>query len=426
MFRRKSYHPKKKRTKKRISSLIIGVGIVVVLTIIAVVYIFRPNQASARWFDDAWSYRTPVAIANGSGGALTDFQVKVTVDSDTLYTANKVQADCDDLRFTDNTGNLLSYWIEDTASASETVTCNSADIDVWIKMSSIPTTGATIYMYYGNANASSLSNGKSTFEFFEDFSTATLDPVRWAAATGSASIANGEITVTTGSIYTNSSILSNAQNIIYEQRVKWTTTTGIQSGLTIADDQDVADSNSGSDALVMLIATSAASYDVLGYGANGLAASYNITSGTTQYTSSASNYHVSGFSLDGTNLRYYNNRTQTNSYAGNWTSAPYLYLGFYKGSTSGVTDVKDMVSDWVIARKYASSVPTATVGTEEKGTAPISYWSFDEGNGTTAYDSIKSYNGTLTNGPAWRDEADCINGKCLYFFKFNPCKTSNS
>ena len=415
MFRRKSYHPKKKRTKKRISSLIIGVGIVVVLTIIAVVYIFRPNQASARWFDDAWSYRTPVAIANGSGGALTDFQVKVTVDSDTLYTANKVQADCDDLRFTDNTGNLLSYWIEDTASASETVTCNSADIDVWIKMSSIPTTGATIYMYYGNANASSLSNGKSTFEFFEDFSTATLDPVRWAAATGSASIANGEITVTTGSIYTNSSILSNAQNIIYEQRVKWTTTTGIQSGLTIADDQDVADSNSGSDALVMLIATSAASYDVLGYGANGLAASYNITTGTTQYTASASTYHVSGFSLDGTNLRYYNNRTQTNSYAGNWTSAPYLYLGFYKGSTSGVTDVKDMVSDWVIARKYASSVPTVTVGTEEKGTAPISYWSFDEGNGTTAYDSIKSHNGTLTNGPAWRDEADCINGKCLYF-----------
>lgn len=163
-------------------------------------YLFKPKEAEAVWFNDAWLYRVPVSITNSSGSALSDFQVSITVDSDTLATANKVQSDCDDLRFTDSTSNLLPYWIEDAASASEAVTCSAADVTVWVRVPSIPTTGAIIYMYYGNTNASAASNGKSTFQFFDDFSDSTLNSVTWTA-TGSTSIATGEISITTGAIY---------------------------------------------------------------------------------------------------------------------------------------------------------------------------------------------------------------------------------
>jgi alpha-tubulin suppressor-like RCC1 family protein len=54
---------------------------------------------------------------------------------------------------------LLSYWIESG--------CNSANTKIWVKVPSIPGNSAkTIYAYYGNPNATSQSNGYSTFQAF--------------------------------------------------------------------------------------------------------------------------------------------------------------------------------------------------------------------------------------------------------------------
>jgi prepilin-type N-terminal cleavage/methylation domain-containing protein len=51
------------------------------------------------------------------------------------------------------------------------------------------------------------------------------------------------------------------------------------------------------------------------------------------------------------------------------------------------------------------------VGEGEKGC-----WKFDEGSGTTAYDStIYKNNGTLVNGPIWQSSSNCISGSCLSF-----------
>ncbi|MEA1904906.1 MAG: DUF2341 domain-containing protein, partial [Candidatus Hadarchaeota archaeon] len=70
-------------------------------------------------------------------------------------------SDFDDLRFCDSSDNPLSYWIENYTP--------SVNATVWVKVLSIPTSGTTIYMHYGNPDASSASNGTNTFEFFEDF-----------------------------------------------------------------------------------------------------------------------------------------------------------------------------------------------------------------------------------------------------------------
>jgi hypothetical protein len=46
--------------------------------------------------------------------------------------------------------------------------CNSKNTRVWVKVPSIPaSTTKTIYVYYGNPGATSLSNGDSTFDYFD-------------------------------------------------------------------------------------------------------------------------------------------------------------------------------------------------------------------------------------------------------------------
>ncbi len=102
-----------------------------------------------------WSFRREINISN-TGGDLTDYQVKITVDYD-----SDMQSDYDDLRFADTNSNNLSYWIEDYTTSNATV---------WVKVPFLENnTNTTIYMYYGNPSASSASNGTNTFEFFDNF-----------------------------------------------------------------------------------------------------------------------------------------------------------------------------------------------------------------------------------------------------------------
>jgi hypothetical protein len=76
-----------------------------------------------------------------------------------LYQA-KARLDYGDIRFTDSDGStLLNYWQE-------------ADGRFWVKVPSIPASSTkTIYVYYGNPSATSVSNGRATFVLFDDFQT---------------------------------------------------------------------------------------------------------------------------------------------------------------------------------------------------------------------------------------------------------------
>lgn len=64
----------------------------------------------------------------------------------------------------------------------------------------------------------------------------------------------------------------------------------------------------------------------------------------------------------------------------------------------------------------ATGVTIGSFGSEEQvPTAPIAYWKFDEGTGTTTSDSSSNKaTGTLA-GPSWQTEDLCISAKCLYF-----------
>jgi len=121
------------------------------------------------WWDTSWTKRKKIIIQENSGNDLTDYQVKLTVSYD-----SDMQSDFDDLRFIDPYGNELDYWMEGyTASTSATV---------WVKIPSIPKNSTTtIYMYYGNATATSSSDPDSTFVFFDSFENDTVgnEPSKW-------------------------------------------------------------------------------------------------------------------------------------------------------------------------------------------------------------------------------------------------------
>lgn len=143
-----------------------------------------------------WAYRQSHVI----NGSVTDYQIKLTLQysagtssSDTVYLNNHARPDFGDVRFTDNSGNLLSYWIESYTGGSSAT--------VWVKIPTI-SGDTTIYVYYGNATAGTTSNGNTTFPFFDDFDGNSLNPTKWNSSlisynsgTGTATV-NGTVTVT--------------------------------------------------------------------------------------------------------------------------------------------------------------------------------------------------------------------------------------
>jgi hypothetical protein len=99
-----------------------------------------------------YSFRRQITINNTSNSNnLSDYQVLVILDAQSLISAGKMRNDCGDIRFADSDGRtLLNYWLESG--------CNTANTKIGVKVPSIPANSTkTIYVYYGNPNAISES-----------------------------------------------------------------------------------------------------------------------------------------------------------------------------------------------------------------------------------------------------------------------------
>ncbi len=105
-----------------------------------------PRIANAGWFNDSWQYRQRITLTNTNSSNQTYVLVKILTNTDlsALVSAGKLQSSLNDLRFTDSNGKLLSYWIEDATNNS---------VDIWTVIPSVPSSGTSVYMYYGNPAA---------------------------------------------------------------------------------------------------------------------------------------------------------------------------------------------------------------------------------------------------------------------------------
>ena len=105
-----------------------------------------------------------LVLITGSKKALKDHQVRLAIKRD-----SDMRPDFGDLRFADEAGEELSYWIEAKSRTG---------VAAWVKVPSIPRAGTTITMQYGNPDAASQSDGDATFVFFDDFSKG-FDARKW-------------------------------------------------------------------------------------------------------------------------------------------------------------------------------------------------------------------------------------------------------
>ena len=139
----------KRLMKKALKLTLLVIRSFLISTIIVATFAKIPIPSTLGWMDLGWQYRKPVTIEN-TGSTATNEDVLLTVDTLSLVNEGKLQADCDDLRFTDSDENTsLDYWIESG--------CNTSETKIWTQIPSLTEGGKTIYMYYGNPTAISTS-----------------------------------------------------------------------------------------------------------------------------------------------------------------------------------------------------------------------------------------------------------------------------
>jgi len=162
-----------------------------ILTIIIFCIFGFISKVQAGWLP-GYSYRKSVTLSRLSG-AVTNYQMKLKVGESSgasgydVHCNGHVLSNFNDLRFTKSDGaTLLNYWIESISGTTPNQTAT-----IWIKFDSIGTSATKFYMYYGNAGASSYSNGDNTFLFFDHFEGTSLDSNKWDSLIGT----GGSITV---------------------------------------------------------------------------------------------------------------------------------------------------------------------------------------------------------------------------------------
>ena len=122
------------------------------------------------FFDTSWAYRMPLTVDNtGNPSSLTQYQVRVVLDSSITDFWNGIESDGRSIRLTDGDGStLLDYFVDAFDYGAE-------NTEIYVELPSIPAAASTnVYIYYGNGSSSSLSNGFTTFFFYDDFESGDL------------------------------------------------------------------------------------------------------------------------------------------------------------------------------------------------------------------------------------------------------------
>ncbi len=151
----------------------------------------KPDQSGQNpqqdWWNYNWKQRSPITISN-PGNTLTNYQIKLNLNYD-----SDMQNDFDDLRFVESDhSTLLSHWVENKNPGNQAT--------IWIKIPSLPPGATIIYAYYGNTQASSISNPSTTFDAFVNFNDDALithgvysDPIQDEEPTAHETISDGTI-----------------------------------------------------------------------------------------------------------------------------------------------------------------------------------------------------------------------------------------
>lgn len=303
------------------------------------------TDASA-WWDTDWDYRQEITITNPP--AVSGFQAPFTI----TYDAH-MDADFDDIRFVDGDDTTeLDYWIESyVASTSATGYVELAD------------TGDTIYVYYGNDEATTTSDGDATFHLFDHFDGTALNSSKWEVLQNNGiSVSDGALHISSGATnYGALASLAQIQSDILIQFRIQTRTYATSLGVGNTDLSGVG----SSIGLVYYTNYESAIYTGPIYGGNRWAPPRTWTTSSSDgdvITAPPAGYFVEEFAIpEGGYLKQRRNGgawTTSTRYTGVSGSHP-IHIIHYRGHAG-------MDLDYILVRKYAATEPSFAYGEEEE------------------------------------------------------------
>jgi hypothetical protein len=312
----------------------------------------------------AWDYRKSVTVTNANASNLTGYQVKLAIDTKSIYDAGQMQINCADLRFAETDGTNIPYWIESG--------CDTANTIVWIKTNLPASSAKNVYMYHGNSGASAVSSGTDVFLKFSDAN----DAASWR---GNTVTKVGNELHTTGSGYWISTLpISVSYPWVIETRARHTNAVsnsniyfviGNGSGSAVATTRNMqayADANSTVYNAYLNGAGSVPIY-------NSYALNTDYIHQFTERSPGHYDYYVynTGRTLLGSAL------DKTYTVSGNVDPVTSFQVASGSPSYSG-----DVYLSWVFARKYAAAEPTYVLSASELGAARMSYLTVTGTSGT--------------------------------------------
>ncbi len=98
------------------------------------------------WMNSSWLYRKAIEVDNSYGAEISNEDVLIEIDTQSLISTGKMQDDCDDIRIVDSDDStILNHWIQRG--------CNTSTTRIWVRIPTLPSNGKIIYIYYGNSSA---------------------------------------------------------------------------------------------------------------------------------------------------------------------------------------------------------------------------------------------------------------------------------
>jgi lysophospholipase L1-like esterase len=356
-----------------------------------------------------WIYRQSFTISNTAKN-LSYYQVKIELNSSNTGSNWNWSNNGNDTRFTycnlsGETETEIPFWIESWNSTANTST-------IWVNVTSVANnTDTTIYMYYGNSNASSASNGTNTFELFDDFESYSIGTIHgqggWAilrtgGVSGYAQVQtkNGRKHLVTNSASEGTHIARALTSIDNHMSLE---TYAYAENCGESYFADFGDGTCNSDGLLN------AGYEFIWFGWSNTQSRIRewppvVVLASTYDSGTADQYYRSSFVWDGSNLRAYRDDVlKLSGIDSTYSSLSHIHLGSWSGAI--------WATDWVFVRKYASPEPGVSLGgtvisnytppdptnlANTTGNNWVNYtWTADAGNITDSYNV--SQNGTWDN-----------------------------
>ncbi|KAF5418094.1 MAG: hypothetical protein C5S45_09885 [Candidatus Methanocomedens sp.] len=135
----------------------------------------------------SWEDYEEISVQENSGKTLVDFQVLVELSGTNFPLESKPYGI--DIRFADENGMELTYWIEEWDYSSKKAI-------IWVKVQRIPANGETkLLMYYNNPSAIEVSSDEATFNFFDDFDGTEIDESKWHINYGKPSVSDSVLSL---------------------------------------------------------------------------------------------------------------------------------------------------------------------------------------------------------------------------------------